>query len=145
MGLTFDVDVANTPSYGQQGGMVERGQADLNRTGVVEATVGAEVDVQALSQWREALHALRAVEERRRARDHQVEPGYRPASILLDPLPEGVQALLAGVGAHALERFHLVQHHHQAGKPLSRRMVSRPTKKLVAPKWSRSPLMPAVR
>jgi DNA-binding YbaB/EbfC family protein len=43
VGLTFDVDVANTPSYGQQGGMVERGQADLNRTGVVEATVGGGV------------------------------------------------------------------------------------------------------
>jgi hypothetical protein len=59
---------------------------------------------------------LRAVEECRRARDHQVEPGIPSGVDLVDPLPESVQALLAGVGAHALQRFHLVQHHHQAGE-----------------------------
>ena len=48
--------------------------------GVVEAGVGGEVGGQPLRQRRQALHALGAVEERRCAGDHQVEPGKRPAS-----------------------------------------------------------------
>jgi hypothetical protein len=84
--------------------------------GIVEVPIGAEVHMQPLRQRCEALHALRAVEERGRAGDDQVEPRIASGVDLVDPLPQRVQALLAGVGAHALQRFHLVQHHHQAGE-----------------------------
>ena len=115
MGAAFSIDVSDASSHGQQGCMVEGCQADLDRAGVVEATVGAEVDVKTLGQRRKALHALGAVEECRCARDDQIEAGIPPRIDLVDPLPESVQSLLAGVGAHALQRFHLVQHHDQTG------------------------------
>jgi hypothetical protein len=70
--------------------------------------------MQPLRQRGEPLHPLRAVEERGRSRDYQVQPRIAASVDLVDPLTQGVQPLFAGVGTHALQRFHLVEHHHQA-------------------------------
>ena len=66
--------------------MPEAGEAHLHGAHAVETQLGREVDVQALGERGEALGTLRAVEERRRAGDHHVQP-REPALIdLVDDL-----------------------------------------------------------
>ena len=91
------------------------GQPDLDGARVVEARVGGEVGGQPLGERREPLHALRAVEERRRAGDDQVQAGEAAGVDLVDELPQRVERLVAGVGADPLQGLDLVEHQQQAG------------------------------
>ena len=72
-------------------------QPDLDGARVVETGIGREIDVQPLGQRRQPLHALRAVEEGRRAGDQQVQAGEPAAVDLVDQLAQGVEALLPHV------------------------------------------------
>src|SRR4051794_28711737 len=94
--------------------MTECWQANLHSSWIVEARVCAEVNVESLSQWCEALNALRALVERLCARDQQVEPREVSRIDLVDPLAKCVQAPLASVCTHALQGLDLVQHEQQA-------------------------------
>ena len=75
------------------------------RTGVVR-----KLRVQPLRERDGALDALRAVEELRRTGDQHVEPGVATGDQIVDQLPQGVEALLAAVGPHTLNRLDLVEH-----------------------------------
>ena len=109
------VEVADRAADLDQSVVGEARQADLDGARAVEPRVGLEVDVQPLGERLQPLHPLRAVEERRRAGDEQVQAG-EPAPIdLVDQLPQGVEALVPHVAADPLEGFHLVEDHQQAG------------------------------
>src|SRR5439155_13949725 len=92
---------------------VESGQPDLDCARVVEACVGLKVDVKTLCERSETLHSLRTLEEGRRARNEQVEAGKAAGVDLVDELAEGVQALLAHVAAHALQRLDFVEYEQE--------------------------------
>lgn len=66
-----------------------------------------------LGERRQALHPLRALEKRGGPRDHQIQARKTAGIDLVEHLSEGVQALLPHVATHPLERFHLIEHHHQ--------------------------------
>ncbi len=96
---------------------VETGQPELHRPRVVEARVGGEVGGQPLGERRQPLHALLAVEEGRGAGDDQEQAGEAAGVDLVDELPQRVERLVAGVGAHPLQGLDLVEDQEQPGVP----------------------------
>ena len=92
---------------------VERQQAHLDRPWIVEAHVVVKVRVQPRRERGCAAHALRSIEERRGARDEQIQPRVVSTADRVDELPKRVQALLATVTAHPLDRLDLVEDEHQ--------------------------------
>ena len=139
------VEVAHARPDLDQALEVEAGQADLHRARVVEARVAGEVGVQPLGQRRQPLHALRAVEEGRRAGDDQVQAGEAPAVDLVDQLAQRVERLLAHVAA---DRCSVSTSSSTSTARRGRRRAGRragPGGSPSAPKWSSSPLTPAAR
>ena len=125
---------------------VEAGQPELDRAGVVEPGVGAEVGGKPLGERRQPRDALRPVVERGRAGDQQVQAGEPAGVDLVDELAQRVQALVADVGRGPAAGSRSRRARAAGpGWPESRRTVSRPCRKPSAAKWSRSPLTPAAR
>jgi hypothetical protein len=58
--------------------------------------------MQSLGQWCEALNALPTFVESLGAGDQEVQAREVAGVDLVDPLPQRIQAPLAGVGTHAL-------------------------------------------
>ncbi len=109
------VQVADGAAQLAEPGEVEPGQPQLHRARGVEARIGGEVGGQPLGERRQPLHALLAVEERRRAGDDEEQAGEAPGVDLVDELAQRVEALLPDVAAHPLQRLDLVEDEQQAG------------------------------
>ena len=62
----------------------------------------------------QSLHALGAIEERRRSGHEEVQPGIAPGVHLVHELTQGVQRALSHITAHALDSLHLVEDENQA-------------------------------
>ncbi len=107
------VDVADPAAELDEGVVAESGQTKLDRPGIVEPGVAGEVRRQPLRERRQALHALRAVVERRGAGDAQVQAGKATAVNLVDELAQRVEGLVPGVGANPLQGFDLVEDEQQ--------------------------------
>src|SRR4029079_7570791 len=85
--------------------VVEGSQTNLNGSRVVELCGCREIHVKSLGQRRKALDSLGAVKETWCACNHQVQPGKPTTVDFVYQLPEGVQALLAYIPPHSLQRL----------------------------------------
>ena len=94
--------------------MIERRESYLNCSRVVEASISAEVHMQALGQRYQALNALWAIKECRGTRHHKIEAWVAAGIDLIDPLAQRVEALFPCIRAHALQRFDFVKNQYQA-------------------------------
>ena len=70
--------------------------------------------MQALCQRRQPLNALGAIVERRRAVDHQVQPGEAPGINLVYPLAQAIEPFFPGVSPHSLQSFDFVDYEYQS-------------------------------
>src|SRR5262249_21753804 len=111
------VEIANSHADLDHALDVERLEPDLRRARVEELGVAGEVGGEALREWGQPLDAVRAIEELRRACDQHVETRVAPAVEIVDELAQRVQALLAVIAAHALDRLDLVQDEQEALAP----------------------------
>ena len=84
---------------------------------IVEFGIATKVHVQPLSQRRQSLNPLRAVEKCRGSGDDQIQSRKASAVDLVHELAKGIQCLVPNIAAHALESFHLIQHHHHSRAP----------------------------
>jgi hypothetical protein len=57
---------------------------------------------------------LRTIEETSRASHNKIKAGIPSGIDFIEQLPERIQSLFSGIGAHALERFDLIKHKNQA-------------------------------
>ncbi len=95
--------------------VVEPCEAELYSTGVVKPGISREVGGQALSERGKALHALRAVKERRRAGNQQVQAWVTATVDLVEHLAQSVERFISGIGADPLQGLDLVDHQEQSG------------------------------
>jgi len=82
--------------------------------------------------------------EGRSTRQQQVQPWIAAAIDLVDELPNRIEALLAGVRAHALDGFHLVEHENEALAPGLAEKLQEPAQEPSGRENDRDPLEPSL-
>ena len=94
--------------------MIEWCKAKLHGTGIVEASLRLEIDVQSLGQRFKTLHPLWAVKEGWSPRDEQIQIWKTPTVDIVDQLPKGIESLLSHVRPHTLQSLNFVENKDQS-------------------------------
>jgi hypothetical protein len=108
------IQVPHFPTHFDEPIHVEWGESHLRRQRAVEPRVAGEVDVDPLLERRQALDPLRPLEERRCSSHDDEHPGIAARVEIVHGLAEGVQALLAQVRSHPLNRLALIEDKEQS-------------------------------